>query len=65
MHAFSNPVVMTKFVKHRPDQIVLQISLNVPFEIFPFPLEDLFYLRECFAEMSIIIPFWDLLDHIL
>jgi len=65
MHALLNPVMMTESVKHRPDQIVLQISLNVPFEIFPFPLEDLFYLRECFMEICIIIPFRDLLDHII
>jgi len=57
--------MVTKFVKNRPDPIVFQISLNVPFEIFPFPIQDLFYSRVRFTEICIVIPFWDFLDYIL
>jgi|PlaIllAssembly_1097288.scaffolds.fasta_scaffold389518_2 hypothetical protein len=65
MQALLNPIVVAEPVQHRPDPVMLQISLNVFLEILLLSEEEVPYCRVSLREECIIIPFGDFLNHAL
>jgi hypothetical protein len=61
----SNPIVVAEPVQHRPDPVMLQISLKVFLEILLLSEEEVPYCRVSLREECIIIPFGDFLNHAL
>jgi hypothetical protein len=57
--------VVAEPVQHRPDPVMLQISLKVFLEILLLSEEEVPYCRVSLREECIIIPFGDFLNHAL